>query len=114
MLHETISKNISFSAILNEKQYVMNNDNNIEKEERTNTPTVQSTGIYTKLIKQALLLPGQIVSMSILLNQKSTFRKQNGLTGKALMEKVIDNIREENLGEVETFTIPANKTKVIY
>ena len=48
--------------------------------------------------------------MSILLNEKSTFCKQHGLSGKALMEKVLVEVPKLLLGEVETYNISENKT----
>ena len=67
----------------------------------------------SKLVKQVLLTPGEVVSMSIHLNQKSTFCKHSGLNGKTLMPKVLEDITQQKLGEVETFNISTNKTKVI-
>ena len=75
---------------------------------QTTTGNVVSASGNAKLVKQVLLIPGTVVSMSILLNHKSTFRKHNGLSGKPLNE-----ISHLALGQVKTFIIPANKTKVI-
>ena len=81
------------------------------EEKNSNTPTVPLP--TSKPVKQVLLTPGEVVSMSIHLNQKSTFRKHSGLSGKPLMAKVLEDITEQELGEVEAFNISTNKTKVI-
>lgn len=65
-------------------------------------PSQRVTHVPVKIIKHIMLTVGKVISMSLLINQKSTFRKQNGLSGKALMEKVL----------VETYNISKNKTKV--
>lgn len=65
-----------------------------------------------KVFRQILLTPGKVISLSIL-NQKGIFRKTAGITGKALMDKIANEIPTLKLGIIETFTIPANKTKVI-
>ena len=70
------------------------------------------TDVPTKIIKQIFLIPGKVISMSILLNQKSTFCKQSGLSGKALMEKLLEEIPKLSLGEVETYNISKNRTEV--
>ena len=80
---------------------------------QTTTGNVVSASGNAKLVKQVLLIPDTVVSMSILLNHKSTFRKHNGLSGKPLMENILNEISHLALGQVKTFIIPANKTKVI-
>ena len=70
------------------------------------------TDVPVKIIKQILLIPGKVISMSILLNEKSIFCKESGLSGKALMEKVLEEIPKLSLGEVEAYNISKNKTKV--
>ena len=97
------------SAILREKQDILNGLDKSEEIATSETPN----DVPPKIIKQVLLTPGKIISMSILLNQKSTFHKQNGLSGKPLMEKVLVEIPKLALGEVETYNISKNKTKVL-
>ncbi len=65
-----------------------------------------------ELIKEILLTPGRVISFTIL-NYKGTFRK-NGyeLKGKLLMQYIIDNMRNLPLGQLQTFTVPSNKSKV--
>jgi hypothetical protein len=99
---------IYITAILSEKEYVLDGENEGE------TLETESTNVdakITKMMKQVLLSPGKVVSMSILLKEKSTFRKQNGLSGKALMEKVTAEIRKLSLGEVEVYNT-TNRAKV--
>ena len=91
---------ICFTAILGGKQHVMNGVDLIQEKNST-TPIVPLP--TPKLAKQLLLTPGEVVSMSIHLNQKSTFRKHSGLSGKPLMTKVLDDISEQEVAEVETF-----------
>jgi hypothetical protein len=100
---------IYFAAILSNKHDLINGANDATNE-ASSTP--KNDNVYSKVAKQVLLIPGKIISMSILLNHKSTFRKQNGLTGKPLMERVLEQITTFSLGEVETYNISRNKTKV--
>ncbi len=74
--------------------------------------TETASEIPTKIIKQVLLTPGKVLSMSILLNHKSLFRKTNGLSGKRLVEKVVAEIPKLLLADVETYNVTKNKTKV--
>ena len=59
---------INFSAILSKKHDRTSGDNTKE-----GTATPINDNLHTKLIKQVLLIPGKVISMSILLNQKARF-----------------------------------------
>ncbi len=95
-----------FCSNLSKKHDLINGANDATKE-ASSTP--KNDNIYSKVVKQVLLIPGKIISMSILLNHKSIFWKQIGLTTKPLMERVVEEITAFSLGEVETYNISRNK-----
>lgn len=64
------------------------------------------------MLGNVILKPGRVVSLTIL-NQKGMFRKNTqGLSGKSLMQKVVNGLPTLHLGDVETYTIPGNKSQV--
>ena len=67
-----------------------------------------------KVFCAILSSPGEIVSFSILLN-KGLFRRHtvNTYTGKKLMVRAAHEMSLLQLGQVVTFTIPGNNSKVI-
>ena len=66
----------------------------------------------TKLYRCVILTPGNIVSFS-LLNRKSFFKKTvAGVSGRALMDKILKMAKQTQLGTVETYEVPGNKSKV--
>ncbi|CAB3997257.1 Hypothetical predicted protein [Paramuricea clavata] len=72
-----------------------------------------STGLgNTNLNREILLQSGEVVSMSLLL-RGSTFRRKtsDGVTGKKLMDKCVDDLRKSDLVKVHT-VYARNKTYV--
>ncbi|KAJ7386733.1 hypothetical protein OS493_006746 [Desmophyllum pertusum] len=97
---------------LNDKVHITNpapNGSDIN-EEHTSPPT----GI-NGLFKAVISSPGPIVSFSRL-NSKGVFRRHatDDISGKHLMQQVADQLPELELGNVEQFTIPGNKSQVFF
>ena len=66
------------------------------------------------ILKSILLSLGKVISFS-LLNSKGVFRKPNsGKQGKVFMQMAVKELPEKGLGRIETYIIPANKSKVNY
>ena len=98
------------TGTLNDKVHITNpapNGSDIN-EEHTSPPT----GI-NGLFKAVISSPGPIVSFSRL-NSKGVFRRHatDDISGKHLMQQVADQLPELELGNVEQFTIPGNKSQV--
>lgn len=68
-----------------------------------------------KLYTAVLTTPGPIISFTQL-NYKGLFRRHNvnNQTGKQLMLRVVEEISTLELGHVETFIIPGNKSQVYF
>jgi hypothetical protein len=67
---------------------------------------------YSSIIKNVLLTPGRHISFPIL-QKKGLFRKPvNGESGKFLARIVGNELQQTDLGEIETFTNPGNKSQV--
>jgi len=67
-----------------------------------------------KVFRAILSLPGEILSFSTLLNE-GLFRRHtvSTYTGKKLMVRTADELSLLQHGQVVTFTIPGNNSKVV-
>ena len=106
----------SVLGILNNRNLTINGNANEQVDENDDDDVGGNGKIpiskRNELIKEILLTPRRVISFTIL-NYKGTFRK-NGyeLKGKLLMQYIIDNMRNLPSGQLQTFTVPSNKSKV--
>ncbi len=106
----------SVLGILNNRNLTINGNANEQVDENDDDDVGGNGKIpiskRNELIKEILLTPGRVISFTIL-NYKGTFRK-NGyeLKGKLLMQYIIDNMQNLPSGQLQTFTVPSNKSKV--
>ena len=96
---------------LNDKSHVFQTSSETPHEIQTDNPS--STIPLNKLYTAVLTTPGPIISFTQL-NYKGLFRRHNvnNQTGKQLMLRVVEEISTLELGHVETFIIPGNKSQV--
>jgi hypothetical protein len=100
---------------LTDKKCILHEEQDKENENQSDQlPVPQPQGIY-KVYRSVLMSPGKTISLS-LLNAKGLFRRHKnfGLTNKQLFVKVVDDMDTLNIGAVESFQIPSNKTQVHY
>lgn len=104
----------SLSGTLNDKTHLLQQpqqeDSNDLPEIILNSPPDGMNKVFCAILSS----PGEIVSFSILLN-KGLFRRHtvNTYTGKRLMVRAADEMSLLQLGQVVTFTIPGNNSKVV-
>ena len=67
-----------------------------------------------KVFKAVLSSHGPIVSFTVL-NVKGLFRRRNvdNMTNRRLMQRTVDEMTSLGLGEVKSFQIPENNSKII-
>ena len=104
----------SLPGTLNDKTHLLQQpqqeDSNDLPENILNSPPDGMNKVFCAILSS----PGEIVSFSILLH-KGLFRRHtvNTYTGKKLMVRAADEMSLLHLGQVVTFTIPGNNSKVV-
>ena len=96
---------------LNDKSHISQTSSETADGIQTESPSTMNP--MNKIYTAVLRTPGPIISFTQL-NYKGLFRRHtvNSQTGKQLMLKVVEEILKLELGHVETFTIPGNKSQV--
>ena len=106
-----------FVDALNNKTYVSNANTNDAHKLNDETETIFQPEAYSQnniILKSILLSLGKVISFSQL-NSKGIFRKPtSGRPGKVYMQMAVKELAKRGLGRTETYTIPANKSKVKY
>lgn len=113
--HSLVKTSLSQICTLNDKRHLLQQaqqeDSNDLPEIILNSPPDGMNKVFCAILSS----PGEIVSFSILLN-KGLFRRHtvNTYTGKRLMVRAADEMSLLQLGQVVTFTIPGNNSKVYF